>query len=760
MRITVWNINGLRTLKGYQPWYRLPDWEACLEHLGADIACFQEIKMTRKQLTEPICILPSYNAFFNFHPSKGYSGTVTYVRKNVSIPLKAEQGITGRLPVTSVSSNPSIPDNPIGCVPTDTHDDVDPQTWNALDEEGRCVVLDLGLFVLFNVYCPNETGPERLKYKMTYYQCLAERAHRLIQSGRQVMIVGDMNIIRDPIDHCDPEQSMKEHGWEHFHQHPARSWFQSFLAPQGKFHDVGRMYHPDRRKMFTCWNTLIDARPANYGVRLDYTLVTEGLLPWIKGADIQADVYGSDHCPVYVDLFDEREVDGKTVKLKDLMHGGVGRLPPALAACHYDEFSGKQRKLASFFGASKKSAPVRKENYGADTAPATQSISSGGASSTDASQIDIKDSMGDAAAPSIPRIGAGSDRKESSLADALFSLPSQQEGISVEVAPGASDPSAGSSSTAAVTQSPSKIESSKIEVAPSAWASSAATAPQPCSPLKAPASQSSPNAKRNGTSPKRSPAVTKGKETSKGKSAASLKGQTSLKGFFAKPTSSSTATPTASSTKTSIDLAEADEPPSQPKSIEITIVTDSHQLEAHPSYSQQGEEEVSNQDLIESATESQAPEESAAKRVGAFLAWGAIFSPTPAPLCRNHSEACRAWTVNKPGPNHGRKFWLCSRPVGPGYEKSGRAKGDVNPEYRCNFFLWDSDLRGKKKGHARNGSGGSGGEEKEGKSFAEVGREREQIKKRGSVEGGGGKEQEREELGGVWGPHKRVKTDS
>uniref|UniRef100_V5EN99 DNA-(apurinic or apyrimidinic site) endonuclease n=1 Tax=Kalmanozyma brasiliensis (strain GHG001) TaxID=1365824 RepID=V5EN99_KALBG len=347
MRITVWNINGLRTLKGYQPWYKLPDWEACLEHLGADIACFQETKMTRKQLTEPMCILPSYNAFFNFHPTKGYSGTVTYVRKSVSIPLKAEQGITGRVPITNVSTNPLIPNDPIGHIPADTRDDVEPSIWTALDEEGRCVVLDLGLFVLFNVYCPNETGPERLDYKMTYYQGLAERAHRLIASGREVMIVGDMNIIRDPIDHCDPEQSMKEHGWEHFHQHPARAWFQTFLAPHGKFHDIGRMYHAERRKMFTCWNTLIDARPANYGCRLDYTLVTEGLLPWIKGADIQPDIYGSDHCPVYVDLHDEREIDGKVVKLKDLMHGGVDRLPPALAACHYDEFSGKQRKLAS-----------------------------------------------------------------------------------------------------------------------------------------------------------------------------------------------------------------------------------------------------------------------------------------------------------------------------------------------------------------------------------------------------------------------------
>lgn len=160
MRITVWNINGLRTLKGYQPWYKLPDFEACLEHLGADIACFQETKMTRKQLTEPMCIMPKYHAFFNFHPTKGYSGTVTYVRKHTCIPVKAEEGITGRLVRDPYDSTTAI-----GCYPTDCQDDVDPAIFHDIDAEGRAVVLDCGLFVLFNLYCPNETGPERLEYK-------------------------------------------------------------------------------------------------------------------------------------------------------------------------------------------------------------------------------------------------------------------------------------------------------------------------------------------------------------------------------------------------------------------------------------------------------------------------------------------------------------------------------------------------------------------------------------------------------------------
>nr|CDI51540.1 related to APN2-AP endonuclease, exonuclease III homolog [Melanopsichium pennsylvanicum 4] len=536
MRIVVWNINGLRTLKGYQPWYKLPDWEACLEHLNADIACFQETKMTRKQLTESMCILPSYNTFFNFHPTKGYSGTVTYVRKAVSIPLKAEQGITGRLPATNVSSNPSIHNEPIGCVPADTRDDVEPKIWDALDQEGRCVVLDLGLFVLFNVYCPNETGPERLEYKMTYYQCLAERAYRLIAAGREVMIVGDMNIIRDPIDHCDPEQSMKEHGWDHFHQHPARSWFKSFLKPQGKFHDVGREFHPDRNRMYTCWNTLIDARPANYGVRLDYTLVTEGLLPWIKGADIQADVYGSDHCPIYVDLHDEREVEGKVVKLRDIMQGGVDRLPPALAAVHYDEFSGKQRKLASFFGgAGKKVAPAKGSSPPAVVATASP-VAQKAQSDTGGSNIADSAEKKAEATPSLPlEADTTCDRDEEggSLADTLFALHTQQEGLDIEIAPQWPDASSSLYSN-----------TTKLHSASKGVDSASASAPIPPSgkivpwSTKAAASQPFPKAKPIGASPKRTPSAQKGKETSKAKNAANLKGQASLKSFFAKPSSS------------------------------------------------------------------------------------------------------------------------------------------------------------------------------------------------------------------------------
>jgi AP endonuclease 2 len=183
MRIVSWNVNGLRTLKGYQPWYSHKSFAESLQYLQADIACFQECKLTRKTLlNEPslgpsVCVVDGYQAYYNLHPEKGYSGTSIWTRNDVCMPLKAEEGITGRyalsggpggsitaaLPGTSASG---LKDSErIGCYPVDMKDEMDLQLYKGIDDEGRGVVLDCGMFVLFNLYCPNETGPERLPYK-------------------------------------------------------------------------------------------------------------------------------------------------------------------------------------------------------------------------------------------------------------------------------------------------------------------------------------------------------------------------------------------------------------------------------------------------------------------------------------------------------------------------------------------------------------------------------------------------------------------
>ena len=113
--------------------------------------------------------------------------------------------------------------------------------------------------------------------------------------------------------------------------------------------------HSRIRLPFTGWNTKISARESNYGTRIDFILITPNLIPWIAAADIQPDIKGSDHCPVFVDFRDEiTDVNGITIKLQDVLGvqatSGAVKEPPRLAAKFWDEYSGKQTLLENFFG--------------------------------------------------------------------------------------------------------------------------------------------------------------------------------------------------------------------------------------------------------------------------------------------------------------------------------------------------------------------------------------------------------------------------
>ena len=200
-----------------------------------------------------MAIPEKYTSFFSFPVSKGgYSGVAVYTKSSEAIPLKAEEGLSGRLqpkpPLTveeRISSYPSVDD--IGAFPDE--DDNIPETFDALDAEGRGLVLDFGLFVLINVYCPNETSDARLSFKMNYHLMLQERVRRLINEGREVIVLGDMNICATPLDHCDGH--LASHA-EAFWDHPARAWFRSWLDPGGPMVDVVRAFWPDRKGMYTC----------------------------------------------------------------------------------------------------------------------------------------------------------------------------------------------------------------------------------------------------------------------------------------------------------------------------------------------------------------------------------------------------------------------------------------------------------------------------------------------------------------------------
>lgn len=334
-------------MRQYRPLYKLK-WSDCLDALEADIICFQETKITRKHLLvedREVCLPKGYHAFYNLHPTKGYSGTATFVKESVCTPQRAEEGITGNQVKDKRDSKTAIGGYPDLIAPESSQFDL-------IDREGRAVVVDCGMFVLFNLYCPNETDEGRREYKMAYYTTLEERVQNLLEAGREVIIVGDLNIAHLPIDHADSVHA-KMTADAHLDHHPARRWLDRFLLPVGRFMDAARHVHPRERFMYTCWNTIKNSRASNYGARIDYTLLSPGLVDWVKDAGIQPDVQGSDHCPVYVDLHDELVLkDGSTVKLRDRL--SQGSKPPALATTSWPEHSG--RRIQSFFAAKSSTA--------------------------------------------------------------------------------------------------------------------------------------------------------------------------------------------------------------------------------------------------------------------------------------------------------------------------------------------------------------------------------------------------------------------
>lgn len=213
-----------------------------------------EMKSSRSALPRDVAIPGKFDSFFSFPTAKGgYSGVAVYTDSTCAVPMKAEEGLSGRLqPKPPLSTDERV--SPVFPSVSDIEPFPDEQgnviaTFDALDSEGRGLIIDFGLFVLINVYCPNETSDARLSFKMNYHLMLQERVRLLMQEGREVIVVGDLNICATPFDHCDGHLPSTV---QTFYEHPARSWFQTWLDPIGPMIDVVRTYWPDRKGLYTC----------------------------------------------------------------------------------------------------------------------------------------------------------------------------------------------------------------------------------------------------------------------------------------------------------------------------------------------------------------------------------------------------------------------------------------------------------------------------------------------------------------------------
>ncbi|KAI1312985.1 Class II abasic (AP) endonuclease [Mortierella claussenii] len=649
-----------------------------LDYLDADVICMQETKITRAKLESDLALVPGYDSYWSFHRTKsGYSGVVIYIKDHIKL-LAAEEGISGLLSgnMTITTTGPSA-DNSIdnggrdtktkrvgGYPPLRPEDDSTAilARYQELDTEGRGIILDFGIFVLFNLYCPNETDETRLPFKMDYYHLLETRVQELIKEGRQVIVVGDMNVVPTELDHCDPAKWKKETGEDDFGNTLPRRWFNSFLAPAGPLTDLYRVFHKDEPGAFTCWNTKINARPSNYGTRLDYILVTSGLLPWFKSCDRKPHVPGSDHCPVVAEMFteltlekseQERTLDvQKAQKLQDLLDSYGGTTEHTLAAKYFDEFSGKQQKLSAFF-----KKPVSQAKAAGPTAglPVLGQIS-----------------------PSPSLLLSGRDTKRSISEDSLGEEASRKK-LFLSANTASTPPSSLLSSISTTTSSPAL---STAVSAPTSQSSSRSSIPKP---------DITKQMSKTSTTTRLTPEKAGWKKSGGAKPA----GQQSVLSFFSSSSRKAVAdTPAPASTTVRESLQALAAPESQSSSLtdsQSSSILSSLPLSQPQPQSQDNSASIfSPNDFADWIPGSQDVLPFSMNGEATTSKWQSLFQPKAVPKCRFHGVPCTEYTVNKKGPNKGRRFFLCSLPVGP----EGDAIGQ-KPEYRCNYFEWLNPERKK-----------------------------------------------------------------
>ncbi|KAH8159923.1 hypothetical protein CIB48_g8336 [Xylaria polymorpha] len=338
LRITSWNVNGIRNPFGYQPWREKKTFEAMFDTLEADIVVMQETKIQRKDLQDDMVLVPGWDVFFSLpRHKKGYAGVAIYTRNAACAPIRAEEGIVGVLyPPNSSTQFRDLPeDQQIGGYPRpgqlQLRGNIDELT---LDSEGRCVILEFPAFVLIGTYSPANRDESRDDFRLGYMEALDIRIRNLVAMGKRVVVTGDLNVVRDVMDTANLQERLRKEGMTtaDFFSAPSRRVFNQLLfegnvvGPRDEdrenpvLWDLCRLFHPTREGMFTCWDTKKNTRPGNFGSRIDYVLCTDDMKSWLSDSNIQEGLMGSDHCPVFATLNDTVQIDDEEVFIKDIMN--------------------------------------------------------------------------------------------------------------------------------------------------------------------------------------------------------------------------------------------------------------------------------------------------------------------------------------------------------------------------------------------------------------------------------------------------------
>lgn len=251
MKLVSWNVNGLRACitKGFDDVFK---------NLNADIFCIQETKMQEDQ-AESISY-DGYYKYMNSAEKKGYSGTAIFTKLK---PLSVTYGIG-----------------------IEEH-----------DKEGRIITLEYDKFFLVNCYTPNSKRElERLDYRMTWEDEIRKYLN-VLNEKKPVIYCGDLNVAHNEIDIKNPKTNHFSAGFTDNEREKMTKLLDSGYI------DTYRYLYPNEADRYTWWSYMRNSRQKNVGWRIDYFIVSNNLKKEIKEACIHSDIFGSDHCPIELDIF-------------------------------------------------------------------------------------------------------------------------------------------------------------------------------------------------------------------------------------------------------------------------------------------------------------------------------------------------------------------------------------------------------------------------------------------------------------------------
>lgn len=261
MKIYSWNVNGIRAVhkKGY--------FEPFIQKHQPDVLCLQETKAEQGQSEVD---LPEYDEYWHSSAKKGYSGTAIFTK---IAPIEALYGLPD-----SIRKKFDL---------TDKYGDT--------ASEGRVIALEFDACFVVSVYTPNAKDDlSRLPVRQLWDQAFLTYMKQL-QSKKPVVFCGDLNVAHTELDLARPKENKGKKGFTD----EERGGIDEML--KAGFMDSFRLFH-DGDGHYTWWSHFGGARERNVGWRIDYCMTSEALTPLIKKANIHPEVFGSDHCPVSVEI--------------------------------------------------------------------------------------------------------------------------------------------------------------------------------------------------------------------------------------------------------------------------------------------------------------------------------------------------------------------------------------------------------------------------------------------------------------------------